>query len=229
VPIKDDHAAARLQAGRVLAGAEMRTAQENAEAFRASYHFWKFDVEGWDRRVSLVDVEKAIKNKAEEKFKLYNFLRPSKREEIQGQIDYLRGVKKDIQKQLASKELSIDKSLGAAESRYQIASKQVEQIQKARAEQGKEMPAPSHTKDELSRMNEIAVRDKNAGLLLYVWDQVKDRVLAKADPEELGRMKGSAVMAKLDMVREKERLDHAVCFGEFRHLPNKDKRGFLDT
>jgi hypothetical protein len=118
VPVKDDHAAARLQAGRVLAGAEMRTAQENAEAFRASYHFWKFDVEGWDRRVSLVDVEKAIKDKAEEKFKLYNFLRPSKREEIQGQIDYLREVKKDIQKQLASKELSIDKSLGAAEVRY---------------------------------------------------------------------------------------------------------------
>jgi hypothetical protein len=228
VPVKDDRAAARLQAGRVLAGAEMRTAQEKDDAFHASYHFWKFDVEGWDRRLSLVDVEKAIKDKAE-KFKLYNFLRPSKREEIQGQIDYLRGVKKDIQKQLASKELSIEKCLGAAESRYQIACKQVEQIQKARAEQGKEMPAPSHTKDELGRMNEIAVRDKNAGLLLYIWDQVKDRVLAKAGPEDLGRLKGSAVMAKLDMVREKERLDHAVCFGEFRHLPNIDKRGYLDT
>ena len=228
-PVKDDHAAARLQAGRVLAGAEMRTAHEKDDAFHASYHLWKFDVEGWDRRLSLVDVEKAIKDKAEEKFKLYNFLRPSKREEIQGQIDYLRGVKRDIQKQLASKELSIDKSLGAAEARYQIACKQVEQVQNARAEQGKEMPAPSHTKDELSRMNEIAVRDKNAGLLLYVWDQVKDRVLAKAGPEDLGRIKGSAVMAKLDMVREKERLDHAVCFGEFRHLPNIDKRGFLDT
>ena len=229
VPVKDNHAAARLQAGRVLAGAEMRTAHEKDDAFHASYHLWKFDVEGWDRRLSLVDVEKAIKDKAEEKFKLYNFLRPSKREEIQGQIDYLRGVKKDIQKQLASKELSIDKSLGAAESRYRIACKQVEQVQNARAEQGKEMPAPSHTKDELSRMNEIAVRDKNAGLLLYVWDQVKDRVLAKAGPEDFGRIKGSAVMAKLDMVREKERLDHAVSFGEFRHLPNKDKRGFLDT
>ncbi len=229
VPVRDDHAAARLQAGRVLAGAEMRTAHEKDDAFHASYHLWKFDVEGWDRRLSLVDMEKAIKDKAEEKFKLYNFLRPSKREEIQGRIDYLRGVKKDIQKQLASKELSIDKSLGAAEARYQIACKQVEQIQKARAKQGKEMPAPSHTKDELSRMNEIAVRDRNAGLLLYVWDQVKDRVLAKAGPEDLGRIKGSAVMAKLDMVREKERLDHAVCFGEFRHLPNIDKRGFLDT
>ena len=207
----------------------MRTAHEKDDAFQASYHLWKFDAEGWDRRLSLVDVEKAIKDKAEERFKLYNFLRPSKREKIQGQIDYLRGLKKDIQKQLASKELSIDKSLGAAEARYQMATKQVEQIQKARAGWGKEMPAPSHTKDELGRLNEIAVRDKNAGLLLYVWDEVKDRVLAKAGPEELGRIKGSAVMAKLDMVREKERLDHAISFGEFKHLPNKDKRGFLDT
>jgi len=229
VPVKDDHAAARLQATCVLAGAEMKNGHEKADAFQASYHLWKFDVEGWDRRLSLVDVEKAIKAKAEERLKLYNFLRPSKRDEIQGQIDYLREVKKDVQKQLSVKELSIDKSVGAAEVRYQIASKQVEQTQKARALEGREMPTPAHTKDELGRMNEIANRDKNGGLLLYVWDQVKDRVLAKSGPEDLARVKGCAVMAKLDMVREKERLEYAVCFGEFRQLPRKDAQGFLYT
>ena len=63
------------------------------------------------------DVEQAIKWKTAEKLKLYNFLRPSRREEIQGQIDYLREVKKDVQKQLATKELSIARGLGATEVR----------------------------------------------------------------------------------------------------------------
>jgi hypothetical protein len=228
-PVKDGRAAGRLQAGCVLAGAEMRTAQEKAEAFRASYHFWKFDVEGWDRKLSLVDVEKALKAKSEEKLKLYNFLRPSKRDEIQGQIDYLREVKRDLQKQLSAKELSFDKSLGAAEVRYQIASKQVEQTQMARAAEGRGMPLPVHTKDELARMQEIAIHDKNADQLRYVWDQVRDRVLDRPSSDQVGRIKGWAVMAKLDMVREKERLDYAVCFGEYRQIPYEDKRGYLDT
>ena len=101
-----------------------RCAQEKADAFQNSRHFWKFDVEGWDRQLSLKEVEQAIKAKTEEKFKLYNFLRPSKREEIQGQVDYLQDVKKDIQKQLSAKELSIEKNLGAAELGSQIANTQ---------------------------------------------------------------------------------------------------------
>jgi len=228
-PVKDDQVTGRLQAGCVLAGAEMRTAQEKVEAFRTTYQFWKFDVEGWDRPLSLVDVIKAINAKSEEKLKLYNFLRPGKRDEIQGQIDYLRDVKRDIQKQLSAKGQSFDKNLGAAEVRYQIASQQVEETQRTRASEGRGMPAAVHTKHELDRMEEIATRDKNGDLLLYVWDQVRDRVLSKATPDLVARVKGWAVMARLDMVKEKERLHYAVCFGEFRQIPYKDKRGFLET
>jgi hypothetical protein len=136
LPVKDDHAAARLQAICVLAGAEMKDAQEKAEAFQLSRHLWKFDVQGWDRQLSLVDIEKEITAKKEEKLKVYNFIRPNKREQIQGQVDYLHDVKKDIQKQLAAKEISIEKNVGAAEVRYQVASKQVDQATKARAKEG---------------------------------------------------------------------------------------------
>jgi hypothetical protein len=90
IPVKENRAAARLQANCVLAGAEMKDARAKAEAFQVSRHVWKLDVEGWEKGLSLKDVEQQIKGKTEEKLKLYNFLRPSKREEIQGQIDYLR-------------------------------------------------------------------------------------------------------------------------------------------
>lgn len=225
LPVRDDSVAGRLQAGRVLAGAELKDAQGKAEAFQASRHFWKFEVEGWDRRLSLKEVEQAIKTKAAERFKLYNFLRPSKREMIQGQIDYLQDVKKDIQTQLAAKELAINRSLGASEVRYQIASNQVEQAEKTRAAEGKGMPSPIHQKDELAKMDDIANRNTDAPLLRYVYEQVKDKLLANPSPEALSKVKGCSVMAKLDMIKEMGRLDAARRFGEFRQLPLKDDRG----
>jgi Relaxase/Mobilisation nuclease domain len=225
LPVRDDSVAGRLQAGRVLAGAELKDAQGKAEAFEASRHFWKFEVEGWDRRLSLKEVEQAIKTKAAEKLKLHNFLRPSKRETIQGQIDYLQDVKNDTQKQLAAKELGINRSLGAAEVRYQIASKQVEQAEKTRAAEGKGMPSAIHQKDELAKMDDIANRNTDAPLLRYVYEQVKDKLLSNPSPEALSRVKGCSVMAKLDMIKETGRLDAARRFGEFRQLPLRDARG----
>ena len=46
IAVRDDRAAARLQAGLAIASAELKDAQKKAEAFKASRHFWKFDVEG---------------------------------------------------------------------------------------------------------------------------------------------------------------------------------------
>ena len=225
LPVKDDRAAARLQATCVLAGAEMKDAHEKAQAFHASRHFWKFEVEGWDRKLSLKEVEQAIKSKREEKLKLYNFLRPSKREQFQGEIEYLQDVKKDLQKGLAAKEISLDRSVGAAETRYQVARSQSEEIAKTRANEGKAMPAAIHHKDELSRINDIAVDNTDAHLLRYVYEQVKDRVLANPSPAALSRIKGSAVMAEMEMIRQGERLANAIQFGEFRQLPLKDSHG----
>jgi MobA/VirD2-like, nuclease domain len=222
---KDDRAAARLQASRVIAGAELKDAREKAEAFQVSRHFWKFDVEGWNRGLSLKEIEQAIRTKTAEKFKLYNFLRPSKRQEIGSQIDYLQDVKKDIQKQLAARERSVDRNLGGAEVRHQVASKQVEQTVKARAEQGKEMPAPVHQGDELIRIDSIANRNKDAQLLQYVYSHIRDKVLQSPSRQALSRVKGRAILARLDMLKEAERFSTALKFGDFRQLPLKDGQG----
>jgi hypothetical protein len=77
IAVKDDRAAARLQSMRIMAGAELREAQTKSEAFETSRHFWKFDVEGWGK-MSLREAEAKIKQHTEEKFKLYNFLRPTR-------------------------------------------------------------------------------------------------------------------------------------------------------
>ena len=225
IPVKEDRPAAQLQAHCVLAGAEMKDAEARAEAFQVSRHLWKLDIEGWEKRLSLKNVEQAIKGKTEEKFKLYNFLRPSKREEIQGQIDYLREVKKDVQKQLATKELSISQGIGAAEVRFQIASKQVEETRDARAANGKGMPSPTYDREELQRMIAIAQRNKDAQILGYAYEQVRGELLRDPSPGQLSRVRGRELMARMDMIKEGERFIAAVKYRDFRQVPIKDKAG----
>ena len=225
LPASDDRAAARLQAGRVLAGAELMDAHEKAEAFKASKHFWKFDVEGWERGVSLKEIEQELKTKTADKFKLYNFIRPNKRREISGQIDYLQDVKKDIQKQLTARELGITKNVGSGEVRYRVASTQVERAVRVRAEQGKQMPSPVHEGDELIRIDAIANRNKDAGLLRYVYSHIRDKVLNSPSRNALARVKGRAVLARLDMLKEAERFNGALRYGDFRQVPLKDAQG----
>jgi hypothetical protein len=203
----------------------MKDAQEKADAFQASRHFWKFDVDGWDRQVSLKEVEQAIKAKTEEKFKLYNFLRPSKREEIQGQVAYLQDVKKDIQKQLAAKELSIEKSLGSAEVGYKIANTQAAHTKTARAEHGKVMPAPIHQGNEIVTINDIAVRHHDAQLLNYVYEQIKDKLMENPSPRALSRLKGSAIMARMNMYKAGERANATEWYKYSRQLPVRDANG----
>jgi hypothetical protein len=225
LPVKDDHAAARLEFARVIAGSELKDAQGKAHAFQASRHFWKFEVEGWDRGLSLREIEQAIKTKSEERLKLYNFLRPSKRGRIAGQIDYLREVKKDIQNQLAAKEHGIDRSLAAAELRYETAAGEAQHNRMARSGLGRETPAPVYNKEELAKMSAMASRNRDAQLLGYVYDLVRDRLLESPTQEALSRAKGRSVMAKLEMLKEAQRFKAAAQFADFRLLPRKNEQG----
>jgi hypothetical protein len=182
-------------------------------------------VEGWGK-MSLREVEAKIKQHTEEKFKLYNFLRPSKRESIQRIVDYFHEVKKDIQTQLATAGHNTDKSFGAARIKYEVASKLVADAEKARAAQGKPIPSPVFNRKDLIKMSDIANRNKDAQLLAYVYSQVKDSVLANPDHETVSSVKGKAVMARMEMLKQAERLKAAIEFGEFRQLPIRNVEGW---
>lgn len=223
--MSDDRAAARLQSMRIMAGAELRQAQAKGEAFETSRHFWKFDVEGWGK-LSLREAEAKIKQHTEEKFKLHNFLRPSKRESIQRTVDYFQEIKKDIQAQLATAGHNIDKNFGAARIKYDVASKLVADAEKARAAQGKSIPLPVFDREDLIKMSDIANRNKDAQLLGYVYNQVKDRLLANADHEALSSVKGKAVMARMAMLKQADRFKAAVEFAQYRPLPLRDAGGW---
>jgi relaxase-like protein len=225
IAVKDDRAAARLQSMRIIAGAELRDAHAKGEAFETSRHFWKVDVDGWGK-MSLREVEAKIKQHTEEKFKLFNFLRPSKRESIQRTVDYFQEVKKDIQTQLASTGHNIDRNFGTAQIKYDVASKLVADAEKARAALGKSIPTPVFDREDLIKMSDMANRNKDARLLVYVYNQVKDNLLANPIREAVSGVKGKAVMARMEMLKQAERLKAAIEFGEFRQLPIRNVEGW---
>jgi hypothetical protein len=75
-------------------------------------------------------------------------------------------------------------------------------------------------------MSDIANRNKDAQLLGYVYNQVKDRLLANPDPEALSSVTGKAVMARMEMLKQAERLKAAIEYGEFRQLPIRNVEGW---
>src|SRR5215472_11507205 len=130
-PLRDEHATGRLVAQQNIAGAELTHSQRKAEAFEARRHLWKFELEGQDNKLSLRDIEKAIDQKRAERLQLFNFMRPTKREVIESQIDYLGDLKKEVQEKLSTRAEMIDRDVKTAElwretaSNRETASKQL--------------------------------------------------------------------------------------------------------
>ena len=87
------------------------------------------------------------------------------------------------------------------------------------------MPLPVFQKDELGKMAEIATRNKDARLLALVYSQVRENLLSEPTDQALSRVKGHAVMARMEMLREAERLKAAIQYGEFRQVPLRDAHG----
>lgn len=226
--INDERSAARLQATRVLASAEHKDAQAKVDAFQTRRHFWKFHVEGFGK-LSLREVEQKIKAGTEEKFRLYNFLRPSKREAIQLRIEFLQETKKEIQNQIIAAERPARNNLATSQFKYETASKLVEHAEKTRAQQGKKMPWPVFERSELAKMSGIANRNKDAKLLEFVYHEIKDGLLANPTPSTLSDMKGKALIARMDMLKAADRLKATIEYGDFRQLPIPDAQGLTYT
>src|SRR5262249_9809142 len=142
-------------------------AQRKAEAFEARRHLWKFELEGQDSQLSLGDIERAIDQKRAERLQLFNFMRPSKREAIESQIDYLGDLKKEVQEKVSARAEMIGRHVKTAELWRETASKQLETAG-SRAPGTTVMQGPRYTTEELDRLSEIANFNRDPDLLRHV-------------------------------------------------------------
>src|SRR5215813_77909 len=165
-PLRDEHATGRLLAQHNMSGAELLHAQWKAKAFEARRHLWKFELEGQDSKLSLRDIEKAIDQKRAERLQLFNFMRPSKREAIESQIDYLGDLKKEVQEKLSTRAVMIDGDVKTAEVWREAASKQMKTPVSAPVMTAVE--GLRYTTQELDSLSEIANFNRDPDLLRHV-------------------------------------------------------------
>src|SRR5262245_42242257 len=221
-PLKDEHATGRLLAQQNIAGAELMHSQRKAEAFEARRHLWKFELEGQDSKLSLRDIEKAIDQKRAERLQLFNFMRPSKREAIESQIDYLGDLKKDVQEKLSTRAVMIDRDVKTAEVWREAASKQMK-TPVSSAPVMTVVEGLRYTTQELDRLSEIANFNRDPHLLRHVHEVAFADTPASV--ETAGLMMGRSVMAKLEMLKARDRLQTAHKYQTARHAPIRDAQG----
>jgi hypothetical protein len=221
-PLRDEHATGRLLAQQNIAGAELMHAQRKADAFEARRHLWKFELEGQGSKLSLRDIEKAIDQKKAERLQLFNFMRPSKREAIESQIDYLGDLKKDAQEKLSARAVMIDRDVKTAELCRETASKQLK-TPVSSAPVMTVIEGLRYTTEEFDRLSEIANFNRDPDLLRHIHE------VAFADKptsvETVGLMVGRSVMAKLEMLKAHDRLQTADKYQAARHAPFRDAQG----
>jgi hypothetical protein len=219
----NDRSAARLFDHLKIAQAELIDARGKEEAFEGRRHLWKFDVEGWDDKLSLKDIERAIEDKKAERLRVFNFIRPSRRSAIEGQIQYLGEVKSDVQKQLAARAWIIDRNVKTAELRREVARAQVRQAAQDRAASGLGMPAPRFTPQELERMADVANRNRDADLLRYIHQMTRPNLPTTRERAEI--MAGRSLLARLEMLKANDRMQAAHKYRDVRQVPIIDAQG----
>src|SRR5262249_28673634 len=220
--LRDEHATGRLLAQQNIAAAELMHSQRKAEAFEARRHLWKFELEGQDSKLSLRDIEKAIDHKRAVRLQLFNFMRPSKREAIESQIDYLGDLKKEVQEKLSARAEMIGRDVKTAELWRHTVSKQIETAGGG-APGITVMHGPRYTTQELDRLSEIANLNRDPELLRHVHEVAFANTPASV--ETAGMMVGRSVVAKLEMLKAHDRLQAADKYQTARHAPIRDAQG----
>jgi len=214
--------AGRLAAQETIAGAELLNAQRKAEAFESRRHLWKFEIEGQDNKLSLRDIERAIGQKQADRVQVFTFIRPSRRDAIDSQLNYLGDLKKEIQEKLSGRAERLVRTVKTAELRHQTTTRELE-ARIGRNVVRADKPRPSYTQTELERLFNIANSNRDSGLLWHVHHLTVAR--APASREWAGVMVGRALIARLEMLKAYDRQEAAHKYQASRQVPVRDAQG----
>src|SRR5207253_129780 len=114
-----------------------------------------------DRKWSLLDVERAIKEKEQARLTVHNFIRPSVREEIEKDLENLEEVKWKVQLQLTRRDEVTNWLVRIKELQAETINEEVSRARVVRAELGLVMPEPKLSGADVKRIVEIANRNRD--------------------------------------------------------------------
>jgi hypothetical protein len=223
--VKNEGLTARLLAHQEVSQAEVRDAHGGREKYESSRQFWKFTVEGEDRKWSLLDVEQAIKEKEQARLTVHNFIRPSVRQEIEKDLENLEEVKWKVQLQLTRRDEVTNWLVRIKELQAETINEEVSRARVVRAELGLVMPEPKLSGADVKRIVEIANRNRDAELLLRMHEMRERGRTVAASPETVALMLGRERIAHAEMLCAAERAVSAAQFRDVSRVIVRDAEG----
>lgn len=212
-PIRDDSETARLAAQLFTVRTDVAARQERADRFDQTRHLRRWDAGG--ERWSLVDLDRQIARRTDESrfFGRHHFhIVPGERQTAGNEVERLGAIRQElitkIDERRGELRLEVDEArtlagiLGAAYTRETA----------SRSSDGRVMPPPQFTREELARIEANAEATRDAGLLKRL-DEFETHTLT---PERrLGRAAAREVMAEVAYRESAERL---AAFKEMKHV-----------
>ncbi len=203
-PVRDDRETARLAAQAFTARTELLARQERGERFEQTRHLRRWDVGG--ERWSLNDLDRQIARQSDESrfFGKYHFhIIPGERRAAGIEIERLGAIRQELITKIDERRGEFRLETDEASKLVEVLGAAYEREATSRSRDGRLMPPPQFTREELTRIEANAEVTRDAGLLKRL-DEFEKHSLT---PERrLGRSTAREVMAEVAYRESAERL-----------------------
>jgi hypothetical protein len=212
-PVRDDREAARLAAQAFTARTEVAARQERTDRFDQTRHLRRWEVGG--ERWSLGDLDRQIARQSDEArfFGKYHFhIIPSERRAAGIEVERLGAIRQELIEKIGDRRGELRVETAEARKLVEVLDTAYEREAASRSGDGRLMPPPQFTREELTRIEANAEVTRDAGLLKRL-DGFEKHSLT---PERrLGRAVAREVMAE---VAYRESAKQLAAFKEKGHV-----------
>lgn len=235
-PLRNDKEAARLGAQLFTAQTEFRASSERAERFDQTRHLQRWEVGG--ERWSLTDLDRQIEWQSDQARVVGRYeyhLNPRARNAASIEAGRLVSVREEIVTKIDERRSELQKESEDTRKLVEVLTHIHESEAASRAREGRAMPEPEFTREELRRIGANAEVTRDAGLLRQLdgferssseRDSRSERVTAQ---ERLGRAVAREIMAEIAHRESAERLSSFNERGDVQPLVIEGNDGHINV
>jgi len=212
-PVRDDKEAARLGAQLFAARTELDARQERVAGFDQMRHLQRWEIKG--ERWSLTDLDRQIEWQSDQARVIgrYNFhLDPRARKAANQEATRLVTVRDELVNRIADRRDELHREAEDTRKLVEVLTRVHESEKASRSLDGRALPHPEFTREELCRIEANAEATRDAGLLRQL-DEFEKRFNERNSPterikpeEQLGRALAREIMAEVVYRESAERL-----------------------
>lgn len=235
-PIRDDKEAARLGAQLFTARTELDASRDRVAGFDQIRHLQRWEIKG--ERWSLTDLDRQIEWQSDQARVIgrYNFhLDPRARKAANQEAARLMTVRDELVKKIDERGNQLRKEAEDTRKLVEVMTRVHESEKASRSQDGRAMPQPEFTREELRRIEANAEATRDAGLLRQLDEFEKrfnerDSLIERMRPEErLSRAMAREVMAEVAYRESAERLANFNERSDAQPLAIESKDGLINV